>query len=415
MKHAMRLLSFANDMTSQLNLRQSFMNGLLTFVFRLVSLIMLPITLKITSSEEYVSMATSAIMFQLVSTIFIGSIQRKIYESRKFVGFHDLQQTLAANLIIFAFLAVITNYALSNVIWLNKNIINFGIIEAFFYSIFSGWLISAKLKFGDFGSIRLLQLLDFILIGPFRLLVLYLSHSVLIWAAVGVLIRIGQLTITWFYIADSRRNNDQFIPLGAIPKERGINFDYSFINITFWVLSNSAPLISLKFAPSSYIKALQVSIAVAGILGSLLTQVSNALIPLYLKNPQSSIRQKMKKQFVVLAFSCSILGTPIAFIAVSHILDTPIEHYFQLTLIYISINLLFGFISLFQVFSYGSDSRTRHLRNGCIASLLSTLILDICTYSNSAFKNLPSFSLVGYLILIAYLYVFQKLEMRSKS
>jgi hypothetical protein len=376
---------------------------------------MIPITLKITSSDEYASMATSAIIFQLVSTIFIGSIQKRIYESRRFVGLHDLRLTLATNLIIFVTFVVFANYALSNVIWLNQNVINFGLLEAFFYSIFSGWLISTKLKAGEFGSIRLLQSLEFLLIGPLRLIVLYLSHSVLIWAAVGVLVRIGQLTMTWFWIAQSRRTTEDFPPLGAIRKEQRINFDYAFINITFWVLLNSVPLISLKFAPSTYIEALQVSIAVAGIIGTLLTQISNALIPSYLKNPQSSIMRKMQKQFSFLAFTCAILVTPVAFLAVSYILDTPMKDYFALILIYILINLSFGFISLFQVFSYGSDSRTRHLRNGCRASLLTTLMLDIYTYSNGDFKNLPLFSLVGFLILNAYLYISQNLEMKSET
>ena len=299
--------------------------------------------------------------------------------------------------------------------WLNLNVVNLGLIEAFFYSIFSGWLISGKLKTGDFRSIRLLQSFEFVLLGPLRLVVLYLSHSVLIWATAGLVIRIGQLVITWFFLAESPRTNKNIMSLTEIPKEQRVSFDYAIINITFWALLNSAPLISLKFAPSTYIEALQVSIAVAGILGTLLTQVSTALIPLYLKNPNITIMRKMQKQYGVLAISCSILGAPIAIFAVSFILNTHIEQYFRLTLIYISINSLFGFISLFQVFSYGSGSRTKHLRNGCIAAGIANLILVIYSCTNGAFNNLPSFSLLGFLILIISLYISQKLEVKLES
>lgn len=410
-----KLASVAKHVSQLLNLRQSSLNGLLTIIFRFVSLIMIPITLSITSSDEYVSMATSLIIFQLVSTIFIGSIQKRIYDSSQIIGFRDLSKTFAVNCTICIMLLVIAICSLENVTWLNQHLIYFGIIEAFFYSIFSGLLVSMKLKTGDFKSIRKLVTLEFALIGPLRLIILYLTHSVLMWAAIGVIIRIGQVVLTWIYINEMKRSHGQTNFVSSIPEKQAINFDYSIINIIFWVLLNSAPLLCLKIAPSTYIESLQVTIAITGILGTLLTQISTALIPVYLKKPHISIIRRIFAIYSLLAFSTAILGAPIAIFAVSFILNNPAENSFHLTLIYISINFLFGFISLFQVFSYGSKSRTAHLRNGCIVALITTLIMDIHTFSRGVYGNLPFFSLVGFIVLTLYLYSHNNFEVEPNS
>ena len=409
------LISYTKDIFDQMNLRQSAMNGLLTFVFRLISLIMIPFTLKITSSDEYASMAITTILFQLVSTIFIGSIQRKIYESRSLIFFYELRHTFFANSIFFVLLTLIVNLAVFKVTWISLVVINLGLIEAFTYSIFNGWYISFKLKTGDFRTIRLIQSYEFILIGPFRLITLYLLHSLIIWAALGVIIRVSQLALTRYYFAKYPKVNNELPTPGRNLIERSVSFDYSIINITFWGLLNSAPLMSLSMATSSYIEALQVSIAVAGILGTILTQISNALVPLYLKNSHPDVMKKMQRQFIFLTLSSAILGTPLVLLTVSHILSNSIESYLQLTIIYILINFLFGFISLFQVFSYGSKSRTVYLRNGCLASLSFTLIIDIYNLTNRTFSAFPYSSLVGFLILTVHLFIFRKFHSAKDS
>lgn len=410
-----KLVVLAKDVSQLLNFRQSFLNGLLTLIFRFVSLIMIPITLSITSSDEYVSMATSAIIFQLASTIFIGSIQIRIYDSSQIIGFRDLTKTFAINFIICIIMLIIAILSLKNVTWLNQYLINFCIIEAFCYAIFSGLLVSMKLKSGNFTSIRKLQSLEFALIGPLRLIILFMTHSVLIWATLGVLIRIGQVVLTWVYISDVKKSYGQTNFVSSNPEKQAINYDYSIINITFWALLNSAPLICLKIAPSTYIESLQVSIAIAGILGTFLTQISTALIPINLKRPHDSKIRRIFMTYSFLVFSTAIFGAPIAVFAVSLILDNPSVDSLQMTLIYISINLLFGFISLFQTFSYGSKSRTRHLRNGCIGALIVTLFADIFTFSRGVYDNLPLLSLVGFLFLTLYLYARNNFEFEPKS
>jgi len=172
-------------------------------------------------------------------------------------------------------------------------------------------------------------------------------------------------------------------------------------------------LMSLNFATSRFIETLQVSIAIAGILGTILTQITNALIPLYIKNQNISTRRKILRQFSFLSLSFVLAGAPIAVFAVSQILSISMVNCLSITLIYISMNFLFGFISLFQVFSYGSASRTTHLRNGCIASILITLLLDAWLFAREDFKYFSFSSLVGFLFLTIYLYFFKNSKMKS--
>lgn len=413
MKKAKHLKYFANNLVNELNLKQSSINGLYTFAFRLISLIMIPFTLVVTSSDDYASMATAAIIFQLISTLFIGSIQKGVFESNFWFSFRYLRRTLQVNFFIFLLLILLSNLAFSEVRWLNESVVNLGFLEAFLYSVFNGWFISVRLKSGEFRSIRKIQTVEFLLIGPFRLLILYLSHSLLIWASLGVFIRSGQLAFACLQIRKNpKTEHDLTLEDGHLSNQR-VDFNYAVINLAFWMLLNSAVLMSLNFATSRFIETLQVSIAIAGILGTILTQITNALIPLYLKNQNISIRRKILRQFSFLSLSFVLAGAPIAVIAVSQILSISIANCLSITLIYISINFLFGFISLYQVFSYGSASRTTHLRNGCIASILISFILDAWLFTREDFRYFSYSSLVGFLFLTIYLYFFKNSKMKS--
>jgi hypothetical protein len=312
-------------------------------------------------------------------------------------------------------LILLSNLAFSEVHWLNVSVVNLGFLEAFLYSVFNGWFISVRLKSGEFRSIRKIQTVEFLLIGPFRLLILYLSHSLLIWASLGVLIRSGQLAFACLQIRKNPKTEHDLTLENSPLSNQRVDFNYAVINIAFWMLLNSALLMSLNSATSRYIETLQVSIAIAGILGTILTQITNALIPQYLKNQNISIRRKILRQFSFLSLSFVLAGAPIAVIAVSQILSISIENCLSITLIYISINFLFGYISLFQVFSYGSASRTTHLRNGCITSILITFLLDSWLFTREGFKYFSYSSLVGFLFLTIYLYFFKNSKMKSDS